>query len=169
MRLIQICFIAALLLIIPAAAVFADDVPMAILDFELNDLTLSPNNPDELERTASIKPLLNETLKTKYGYQIVEVNSESQKNANEGFGYLFDHHDVAAELGRDAGAEWVIVGRVHKASFLFVYLMAHVVNAETGQLAGDLIVEIKGPQKKLTIKGVESLAEKIAESIQRKG
>ena len=169
MRWILKCSLVLLFSVMPTTFVFADGIPVVILDFELNDLTLNPNNPDELERTASIRPLLNEALAKKHGYQIVELNSEPQEKADEGFGYLFDHHDVAAELGRDAGAEWVIVGRVHKASFLFVYLMAHVVNAETGQLAGELIVEVKGPQKKLTIKGVESLAEKITETIQRKG
>jgi hypothetical protein len=169
MRSILMCFIVIPLLIMPTASVLADDVAIAILNFELNDLTLNPNTADELERTASIKPLLNETLISKYGYKIVVVNSEIQENADAGFGYLFDHHDVAAQLGRDAGAEWVIVGRVHKPSFLFVYFMAHVINAKTGQLIGNLIVEVKGPQRKLTIRGVESLAERIAETIQRGG
>jgi len=167
MRLIPMCFIVIILLIMPTVLVFADSVPIAVLDFELNDLTLNPNTADELERTASIKPLLNDALARRYGYQIIEVNSKSQENANAGFGYLFDHHAVAAQLGQDAGAEWIIVGRVHKASFLFVYFMVHVINAKTEQLVGDLIVEVKGPQRKLTIKGVENLAEQIAETIQR--
>ena len=167
MRLIPMCFIVLPLWIMPTASVFADDIAIAVLDFELKDLTLKPNTAEELERTASIKPLLNDALARKYGYQIIEVDSKSQENANAGFGYLFDHHNVAAQLGQDAGAEWIIVGRVHKASFLFVYFMVHVINAKTEQLLGDLIVEVKGPQRKLTIKGVENLAEQIAETIQR--
>lgn len=151
----------------PVASLLASSAPIAILDFELNDLTLNPNTSDELERTASIKPLLQETLERVYGYKIVEVDVKAQGSANKGFGYLFDQHDVAANLGREYGADWVVVGRVHKASFLFVYFKARVIQAKTGQLVGDLIVEVKGPQRKLTIKGVERLAEQISDAIRR--
>lgn len=169
MRSFLMCVMLIPLWIVPVASVCADDVAIAVLDFELNDLTLQPNTPEELQRTASIKPLLQQTLATKYGYQVVEVDPQTQEKANAGFGYLFDHHDVAAQLGRDVEAEWVVVGRVHKASFLFVYIMAHVINAKTGKLVGDLIVEIKGPQSKLTMEGVKSLAEQIANTLQRSG
>ncbi|TAN48623.1 MAG: DUF2380 domain-containing protein [Methylococcaceae bacterium] len=167
MRFVIACLVAVQLLFLSPITTFAGDARVAVLDFELNDVTLNPNIPEEIERTASIKSLLQKTLATKSGYTIVEVAPEIQKSANAGHGYLSDHHDVAAQLGRDVGADWVIVGRVHKASFLFVYLKAHVVNAKTGQLVGDLIIEIKGPQKKLTIKGVESLAEQIDVTLQR--
>jgi hypothetical protein len=143
----------------------ADGAPVAVLDFELNDLTLQPNTAEELERTASIMPLLADELAEKYGYRIVRLDPAIQANANAGFGYLFDHHNVAAGLGRDAGARWVVVGRVHKASFLFVYFLAHVIDAQTGRLVGDVAVEVKGPQRKLTVRGIESLAQRTAASI----
>jgi len=141
------------------------DTKIAILDFELNDLTLDPRRPDELERTASIKTLLQETLKRKGGYDLIEIDSDAREEANAGFGYLFAHHDVAGTLGKEFGADWVLVGRVHKASFLFVYFMAHLVDAHTQELLGDYIVEVKGPQRMLTIKGVERLAEKVDKTI----
>ena len=159
-------FLVLSLLSIPA--VFAGDVPVLILDFELNDLTLDPGSPQEQERVASLGPLLAETLAAKGGYRIAGIDSQSQTQADRSFGYLFDHHDAAAELGRSAGADWVVVGRVHKASFLFVYFMAHLIDTKTGQLAGDFIVEVKGPQKRLTIRGVESLAEKLDETLRGK-
>jgi hypothetical protein len=148
---------------IPAAV--AGDVSVLVLDFELNDLTLAPGSPQEQERVASLRPLLAETLAAKGGYRIADIDSQRQTQADRSFGYLFDHHDAAAELGRSAGADWVVVGRVHKASFLFVYFMAHLIDTKTDQLAGDFIVEVKGPQERLTIKGVESLAEKIDETL----
>jgi len=141
------------------------DTKIAILDFELNDLTLDPRRPDELERTASIKSLLQETLNRKGGYDLIEIDSDAREKADAGVGYLFDHHDAAGALGKKFGAEWVLVGRVHKASFLFVYFLAHLVDAHTQKLVADYIVEVKGPQRKLTIKGVESLAEKIDKTI----
>jgi len=166
MRYILNCFTVIFLLIVSTTPVLADGVTISVLDFELNDLTLDPNTADELERTATIRPLLNDALTKKHGYKIIEIDAETQEKADAGFGYLFHHHDVAAQLGRDVGAEWVVVGRLHKPSFLFVYLMAHVIDVKTGQLVGNLIVEVKGPQRRLTIKGVESLAEKINETIQ---
>ena len=138
---------------------------IAVLDFELNDLTLDPRNAAELERTASIKPLLEKALNDAK-HPTVAVSSAAQSGADRGVGYLFDHSDAAAALGRTVGARWVVVGRVHKASFLFVYFMAHVVDVETGEQIANLVVEVKGPQKALTVRGVESLAGQIAMAVE---
>jgi hypothetical protein len=145
----------------------AEAARVAVLDFELNDLTLDPNNPEEVARTASIKGLLEGALTSKYGYQIVTIDAKSQGNADRGVGYLFDRPDVAADLGRTVGAKWIVVGRVHKASFLFVYFKVHLINVATGAPAADLVVEVKGPQRKLTVRGIETLAQQIAEAISR--
>lgn len=150
-----------ILLSIPAYA----DTRVAILEFELKDLTLYPRIQEEKERAASIKPMLQETLKAKGGYEVIDINSEAQYEANKGTGYLFDHHDVVAELGQQFGADFVLMGRVHKASHLFVYFLVHLVDVKTQRLVGNYIVEVKGPQKKLTIKGVESLVEQINKTL----
>ena len=55
-------------------------------------------------------------------------------------------------------------GRVlltHKPSFLFSYLMAHLIEVKTERLIGNYVIEIKGPSKKITGKGIEALAKKI--------
>ncbi len=150
-----------MLLSIPVYA----DTRVAILEFELKDLTLAPRIQEEKERAASIKPMLEEILKAKGGYEIININSDAQHEANQGVGYLFDHHDVVAKLGQQFGAEFVVMGRVHKASHLFVYFLVHLVNIKTQRLVGNYAVEIKGPQKKLTIKGVERLVEKINKTL----
>ena len=62
-------------------------------------------------------------------------------------------------------SDWIVVGRVHKASFLFVDFKAQVIDTKTDRLIADLTVEVKGPQKRLTIKGVETLARQIATAI----
>jgi hypothetical protein len=136
------------------------ETSIAILDFELRDLTLAPGIPAEVQRTAGIKAMLEAELK-KAGYKIVAVDLEAQREANAGFGYLFEHNDSAAELAKNAGADYVLVGRLHKPSFLFAYIMGHLVRADNGQLIGNYISETKGGDKKLTLKGVESLAVKI--------
>lgn len=136
------------------------ETSIAILDFELRDLTLAPGVPAEVQRTAGIRSMLEMELR-RAGYKIVAVDSESQREANGGFGYLFDHHDSAAELAKHAGADYILVGRLHKPSFLFAYIMGHLVRANDGRLIGNYISETKGGDKKLTLKGVESLVVKI--------
>lgn len=136
------------------------ETSIAILDFELNDVTLAPRIPAEIARTAGIKSLLEGELR-KAGYKIISVDLNHQQEANGGFGYLFDHDDIAAELAKKAGADFVLVGRLHKPSFLFAYIMGHLVRTHDGHLVGNYISETKGGDKKLTLKGVESLAVKI--------
>lgn len=133
---------------------------IAILDFELKDLTLKPGVPQEVERTASVKPMLEEELQ-KSGYEIVSIPLEAQAQATAGRGYLFDHHDIAAQLAQKYNADYVIVGRLHKPSFLFVYLMAHLIDVKRQRLIADYLSEVKGGEKKLTRKGVESLVVKV--------
>jgi len=136
------------------------ETKIAILEFELKDMTLAPRIPAEIKRTASIKPLLEGELQSA-DYSIISIDSESQKAADSGVGYLFDHHDVAAKLGKQFGADYVLVGRLHKPSFLFSYLMGHLIRVSDAKLIGNYISEAKGPNIKLTIKTVESLAVKI--------
>ncbi len=133
---------------------------IAILDFELKDLTLAPGIPAEIERTAAVKGMLEGELKSA-GYQIIPVQLDAQQYANSGVGYLFDHDEVAADLAKSVGADYIVVGRLHKPSFLFAYLMGHLVKADNAALLGNFIVESKGGDKKLTLKGVETLTVKI--------
>jgi hypothetical protein len=133
---------------------------IAILDFELKDLTLAPRIPAEIERTASIKAMLEGELK-KAGYKIIPIHLNAQHTADAGFGYLFDHNDVAAELAKKAEADYVLVGRLHKPSFLFAYIMGHLVRVKDSRLIGNYISETKGGDKKLTLKAVEDITVKI--------
>ncbi|MDP3840789.1 MAG: DUF2380 domain-containing protein [Methylococcales bacterium] len=147
-------------------SVFAE-VRIALLDFELKDVTLLPNRPEEIERTASIKPLLTAELQ-KAGFIILPVESKAQQALNMGEGYLFDHVDVAAQLGKKVGADYVIVGRLHKPSFLFAYLLTEIVDVKSGGLIDSLSVETKGGEKKLTAKAIEMLADKITAVLKSK-
>ena len=68
-------------------------------------------------------------------------------------------------MARAADADWVVSGRLHKASFLFVYLKAQLIDAADGRIAADFVVEIKGWEPRLTAKGVDTLALQIDESL----
>ncbi|WP_347986873.1 DUF2380 domain-containing protein [Methylomonas sp. AM2-LC] len=140
---------------------------IAILDFELKDMTLAPGISAERERTASVKPLLENALKSA-GYQLISIPLAAQQAANSGVGYLFDHADSAAKLGKEYGADYLLVGRLHKPSFLFVYLMGNLVNTHTGVWLGNFITESKGGDIKLTQKAVESLAVKMDKVLEQR-
>jgi uncharacterized protein DUF2380 len=141
-------------------------IRIAILDYELKDMTLKPGIPAELARTASIRPLLEQQL-TVAGYEVINIPYTAQQQANSGIGYLFDHHDTAAKLGRQHGADYIVVGRLHKPSFLFVYLLSHLIDANNGRLIGNFVTESKGGDKKLTGKAVEALTVEIDARLDR--
>ena len=144
----------------------AANTRIAVLDFELKDLTPMPRTPDELERTASVAPLLRDALAARGGYALVDIDPHDQAEADASVGYLFEHPENAAELGRQSGADWIAVGRVHKPSFLFAYLIVQLVDADTHQIAGDYVVEVKGSMEEVTRRGAANLAEQIDQTIQ---
>ena len=134
---------------------------IAVLSFELNDITSLPNTPAEKIRTASIKPLLEQAMNHAGEYEIIQISAEQQKASNAGFGYLFRFHDVAAKLGKEVGADWIIVGQHSKPSFLFSYLIVHVINVNTGKWVARFDIEMKGNHEKVTRRGVRKLAGEI--------
>jgi hypothetical protein len=140
---------------------------IAVLNFELRDITTLPNTPDELARTASMKPLLEQAISELGDYEIVQININEQNAATAGVGYLFNFDEIAAKLGRQSGADWVVVGRHSKGSFLYSYLMAHLINVKTESLAGNYSVELKGTHQKVTERGVNALAKKLTSRIMR--
>ena len=158
-------FLSALLCLISATVNSAPRI--AILDFELKDLTLAPGIPAEIQRTASIQPLLKKELASA-GYEIIDIPLDAQQIANSGVGYLFDHADTAADLGKQFGADYVLVGRLHKPSFLFAYLMGHLIKVDNKKMLASFITESKGPNTDLVIKAVETLADKIDEQLEKR-
>ncbi len=142
---------------------------IAVLEFELNDLTLNPDLIEETERTANLRPLLIRQLTDHHRILVVDNPAIAEIEAEKGHGYLFDRPSLAAKIGREAGVGWIVSGRLHKASFLFVYLKAQLINTRSARIAGDFVVEIKGPQKRLTQKGIETLARQINDALEELG
>lgn len=148
-----------------SAATKVAEESLLILDFELNDLTLNPLSEKENERVALLRPMLSEELKDKYGWTIQELDNGTRASAQKGKGYLFDRPHLSGDLGRTARARWVITGRLHKASYLFVYLKAQLIDTESLIVKADFVVEIKGAAPKLTRKGIDALALQISDTI----
>ncbi|MEI8608247.1 DUF2380 domain-containing protein [Enterovibrio sp. Hal110] len=166
-------FIAMLLAWVPI--VFASIV---VLDFELNDLTLHEDsrhsqynenapNATEIARTATLAPLLRKTLQTNHTIDVINVPQVHYLEADQGFGYLYSHPAKAAELGKSVNAEWIAVNRLHKPSFLFAYLITHLVHVPSGHQMPEIIIEIKGQQSNMNDRGINKLAGQINHQIQR--
>lgn len=153
-----------ILVMILSGTVNAED-KIAILSFELNDITSLPNTRAERERTASIKPLLEQAIKQNSDYEIVQIATEQQREKNAGLGYLFKFHDVTAQLAKDYDADWVIVGQHSKPSFLFSYLIAYLINVETGKKVARFDIEMKGNHQKVTQRSVQKLSKEIEKSL----
>lgn len=139
-----------------SSSVLADRI--LVLDFELNDLTLYPKTEEETARAAMLRPLLVEQLEGTHGHESPAAPGSAAEEAGKGQGYVFDRPEVAARLGREVNADWVLTGRLHKPSHLFVYLKAQLIDARTGRMTYDFVVELKGAGEKLTRKGSETLA-----------
>lgn len=142
---------------------------IAVLNFELSDMTSLPNTVAEQQRTASLRLLLAQMFRQSGDYEVIDIGSGDQTAAEAGLGYLFQHHDLAARLGQRFGADWVIVGRHSKPSFLFSYLMAHVIRVDTGRLAANYNIELKGNHAKVTQRSVAALYEKLNDFILKSG
>lgn len=134
---------------------------IAVLNFELNDITSLPNTPAELARTASMAGLLQQALSGMPETIIVPVAKETQTAANPGPGYLYRFPDLAAKLGQQQGADWIVVAQHSKPSFLYSHLWVNLVNAKTGTLAHNIVIELKGNSQLVTQRAIKQLAQKI--------
>lgn len=129
-------------------------------------MTANPRVPEELERTASLKPLLENSLAAKGDYRMMAVDRATQVAATKSVGYLWSYPDEAAALGKSKQAQYVLVGRLTKPSFLFVYFEARLVDADTGKAVGEFYVEVKGQQDRVTPKGIDKLSRQIDSALQ---
>lgn len=157
------------LLLICAASTGVAAPRIAVLDFELNDITSLPNTPAELRRTLTMAPLLIEALNKNAHYQTVGIPTDLQKVANGSFGYLFHYPDEAATLGQQQHVDWIVVSQHSKPSFLFSYLWVYLVDVPTKAIVARYDIELKGSHEKVTRHAIDTLAKKIHETIMAHG
>ncbi len=163
----RLCIIVALAMILSAGHASQAAQRIAILDFELNDITSLPNLPAERVRTASMAPLLADVLQREGDYQIVIVDADTAKSANAGFGYLFRNQDAAAQLGRDLGVDWIVVSQHSKLSFLVSYMITQLIRVNNSALIARYDIELKGNHQKVTQHAVDRLAGSIRKTLGR--
>lgn len=145
------------------------DIGVAVLDFELHDLTLTPGIPEEMKRVAGLRTGLAQALRARGDYRIVEISAAAQAKASPGSGYLADHPELAAALADPAVTDYVVVGTLTKPTFLFSYLQARLVRVRDRAVVDDIQVEIKGQADKVTPHGLAALAERLDAGMRQHG
>jgi hypothetical protein len=147
---------------------FADPISkIIVLDFQLNDLTDLPNPPEELARIAYLSTTFKQQL-AENGVEIVPVNdkikTEMLKNSAT---YLFDHTDVAVDMAKDSGADYIIIGVAMKPTYLFVYPRLLMVDVKTKRKAFTTYVQLEGSwsEKNTTAHSGAMLANKVIDHL----
>ena len=112
-------------------AVSQENPKVLLLPFQLNDLTDLANAPEELKRIELLSQTTRESL-DKALINVVAIPERATKLMQDHSPtYLFDHEEIAAELGKEAGADYVIVCVALKPTYLFVYPRTLLIDVRT--------------------------------------
>ncbi|WP_347985715.1 DUF2380 domain-containing protein [Methylomonas sp. AM2-LC] len=134
---------------------------IAVLDFQLNDLTLLANTQTELQRTASMAPLLIESLNLNDDYHAISIPSTLQAAANNNFADFYHFPAQSAKLGRQLNVDWMVISQHIKPSFLFSYLQVLLIDVNKETQVARYDIELKGSHAKVTQHSIMALAKKL--------
>jgi Protein of unknown function (DUF2380) len=160
---------------VPAAIGPAGPPPtirVAVLPIDLNNLHKTEPDTSLAGRIRQLDLALRDRLFTVCGYQVVAVDSAAEQAAHDTQGYLYQHPDVAADLARLAGAQWVIVPRLNRATAWVADLQADVVRVRDSLVVSNRVIEIKGLElgpdlaRHLVLRGAAWMADQISQAIE---
>jgi Protein of unknown function (DUF2380) len=157
----------------PARVPLADPpVKVALLSIELINLHKTAPDSSLAGRIQGLGAALAARLAITCGYQVVPIDSGAQAAAHFGEGYLYDHPDEAAGLAAAAGADWVVVPRLNRATAWAADLQAHVVRVRDSTIISNRIVELKGLElgpelaTRLELRGAAWMADQLSQAIE---
>lgn len=142
---------------------------VALLAVSLNNLSTLPDDPPA--RIAALGDALRARLAGGCGYEVVAADSLAEARGRAGPGYYYAHPDAGAQLAREAGAEWVLIPRLNRASPWVTDLQLHVVRAADGAVVSNRVVELKGfgmsetLTARLTERGAAWMADQVDQAI----
>ncbi|HDY84603.1 hypothetical protein LCGC14_1038400 [marine sediment metagenome] len=162
-------FALSLLIINPVWA----DTKIAVPDFELLDLSLKLTDPQkvaeldaqEQQKLRDIEQFLRKGLSNKDGFSLVDISTEDRNAADKSTGYLFDCAKCAAELGLSHNADYILIGRLHKPTYLFSYLIVRVFDTHQNKLVKEFRSEVKGDPKVAIPGAVGNLVNKLDKAL----
>jgi hypothetical protein len=162
----------ALLALLGASPRTPEPPKVVVLDIELNNIHKSPPDSILAGRISRLGDAVRARLASACGYQIVRVEPATAAAARLTEGYFYDHPDVAVSLAGSAGADWVIIPRLNRASAWVADLQAHVVRVSDTVLVSNRIVELKGLEltqelaAHLTERGAAWMADQLSQVIE---
>jgi len=146
---------------------------IAVLDMELRNLTMPLSDPqknaaiaakDEKNVTLTQK-LVREGFEKRAGYELITISDKAHKKADKSVGFLFDRPEAAAALGAEFGSDYIVVGRYHKPTYLFSYIMLRVVDTDSGELLQEFKTEVKGRPQETIPRNIENVMVEIDEML----
>lgn len=145
---------------------------VVVLTIDLNNLHKSVPDAALAGRIARLADALRSRLATACGYEVVRVDAAAEAAAHVTQGYFYDHPDVAAGLALGAGADWVIIPRLNRATAWAADLQAHVVRVRDTVVVSNRVVEFKGLEltpelaARLTERGSAWMADQLSQVIE---
>lgn len=146
---------------------------VAVTSIDLNNYFNAAPDTSLASRLQRLAAGLRRVLASACGYEVVALDPASEATAHATLGYFYAHPDVAAGLAGRAGAEWVVIPRVNRASPWVADLQAHVVRVRDTLLASNRIVEMKGLEldaglaDRLIPRGAAWMADQVSQVIER--
>ena len=146
---------------------------IAVPDFELLDLTLRLSDPvkvaeinaKEQKKIEMMEILIQEGITDNEGFTFVPVSTEARDKADVSVGYLFDCAKCSADLGREHNADYILIGRLHKPTYLFSYIIIRIFDVENNRLIKEYRSEVKGKPSKSIPGAIDNLMIKINNDI----
>lgn len=171
MKNIKFCYLLLplLLLVNPAFA----NSNFAVTDFELLDLTLKLSDPkkvaainaEDQERIRLIDKLIKEGIASTEGFTMTHVTASDRSEADEAIGYLFDCAKCSADLARKYNADYILIGRLHKPTYLFSYIIVRIFDVKNNSLLKEYRTEAKGKPSKSVPGAINNILIKIRKDI----
>ena len=144
---------------------------VAVLTVEPHNLTGRSEHADDPAHLRALTAALRGRLSGACGYEVAAVDTLAEARGRVGPGYFYAHPDAGAVLARDAGADWVLIPRLNRASPWVTDLQLHVVRAADGAVVSNRVVELKGfgmsddLTVRLTERGAAWMADQVDQAI----
>lgn len=145
----------------------------AVTDFELLNLTLKLSDPkkvaaidaEDQERIRMMDKLIREGIANTDGFTMTHISEADRSKADESVGYLFDCAKCSADLGRTYDADYILIGRLHKPTYLFSYIIVRIFDVKANRLIKEYRTEAKGKPSKSVPGAIDNMLIKIRNDI----
>lgn len=129
---------------------------IAVFDFELVDTSGESASSEQAERLLLISRELRALLAAGAEYEPVDIEPVRPEILEAG--YLSSCNGCEAAIARKLGADFALVGTVHKISTLIQYISVRITDADDGTTVNVSTVSIRGNSDTAWLRGIHYLA-----------